>query len=420
MAIRPGPGAGSVVGRVSGLGLALFLGFASLSPAQDPIRPSAPGGQVRLLTSDAAILEAQDTRKDLPCSVTPARPSMGFDFKFHSGYDVAVNLKELAGSGELLTIVFRVVSEAAPQDPLYFSQHFTVPAIADEDRGPAFLQGAFELGEGKYHVDWMMRDRTERVCSSHWDSEASLPPKDKPMALDIAPGTVQPEDPELFRQDPPVAREPGGQPLRVKVVLNFAPQDSGAATLQPIDSSALVSILRNISRDPRIGRFSVVAYNMQSQRVLYRQQAASQIDFPALGRALNKLNLGTVDLKHLAQKHGESEFLGNLLTSEVKDCGETPDAVIFAGPKVMLDDGLPPETLHQLADVKFPVFYMNYNLYPQANPWRDAIGSAVRALKGIEFTISRPRDLFFAWSEIMGRIVKLKVGSAGSGNSSPQ
>jgi hypothetical protein len=104
----------------------------------------------------------------------------------------------------------------------------------------------------------------------------------------------------------------------------------------------------------------------------------------------------------------------------MKDSAEGPDAVIFAGPKVMLDDGLSPETLRQLGEVKFPVFYMNYNLYPQANPWRDAIGNAVKALKGIEFTISRPRDLFFAWSEIMGRIVKLKVGSTGSGNSSSQ
>jgi hypothetical protein len=53
---------------------------------------------------------------------------------------------------------------------------------------------------------------------------------------------------------------------------------------------------------------------------------------------------------------------------------------------------------------------MNYNVNPQSTPWRDAIGTAVKYLKGAEFTISRPRDLFFAWSEIMGRIVKFKFG----------
>jgi len=50
---------------------------------------------------------------------------------------------------------------------------------------------------------------------------------------------------------------------------------------------------------------------------------------------------------------------------------------------------------------------------PVANPWRDAIGAAVKTLKGAEFTISRPRDLFYAWSEIIGRIVKFKVGKPG-------
>ena len=148
--------------------------------------------------------------------------------------------------------------------------------------------------------------------------------------------------------------------------MNFAPQDAQSATLQPLDINALISILRNIAREPRIGRFSIVAYNMQEQRVIYRQENTSQIDFPALGQALGALNLGTVDLKKLSQKHGDTEFLSNLITQEVGAPKDRPDAVIFAGPKVSLDDGIPPETLKQLGEVKFPVFYMNYNLNPQS------------------------------------------------------
>ena len=92
-----------------------------------------------------------------------------------------------------------------------------------------------------------------------------------------------------------------------------------------------------------------------------------------------------------------------------------PDAVIFAGPKVMLDDSVPQESLTQLADVDYPVFYMNFNLNPQANPWRDAIGNAVKHLKGYEYTISRPRDVWYAWTEIMTRIVNFHGGKAGPG-----
>jgi hypothetical protein len=396
----------------------LFMMVAGALPAQDLMPVSGPGGRVRLFTSDAAILESQDIRKDLPCTVSINKPILGFDLKYHSGYEVTLPLKELAGSDNQLTMVFRVTPEHHPDEPVYFSQHVPVPALDDDASGPAYLQGTFEVGEGKYHVDWLMRDRAERLCSFYWDIEANLPSKDKQMALDIQPTMVQPADHEPFKQESPVVRQQQDTPLNVKVVINFAPQDSGSATLQPLDLNALVSILRNIAREPRIGRFSIIAYNMQEQRVIYRQQDASQIDFPGLGKALNSLNLGTVDLKRLSQKHGDTEFLTGLITKELKD--EKPDAVIFAGPKVMLEDGLSQDTLKQLSDVKLPVFYMNYNLNPQVNPWRDAIGNTVKYLKGLEFTITRPRDVFFSWSEIMGHIVKSKFGRTGSGNSVSQ
>jgi len=400
-----------------GCGLVAMFSAAVL-PAQELMTPAAPGGSVRLFTTDAAILEAQDARKDLPCVVTPNKPNLGFDLKFHSGYDVGVPLKELAGSENQLTMVFRVTPDGHPDEPVYFSQHVAVPAIDDDEKGPAYLQGEFNVGEGKYHIDWLMRDRSERVCSSHWDIEAALPKNDKQMALDIQPLVIRASDAEPFKQEPPIQRDDKDKPLNVKVMVNFAPQDAGSAALKPLDTNALISILRSIAREPRIGRFSIIAFNMQEQRVIYKQEDASQIDFPALGNALKSLNLGTVDLKRLSDKHGDTDFLANLLKSEVKDSKEQPDAVIFAGPKVMLDNQISPETMKQLSDVKFPVFYMNYNLNPQVNPWRDAIGNCVRYLKGVEFTISRPRDLFFAWSDIMGRIVKFKFGRTGSGNAS--
>jgi len=396
-------------GTVLGLGILLS---ASGSLAQ-VLMPSS-GGAVRLFASDAAILEARESRKDIPCTVTPSKAMLGFDMKFHAGYEVTVPLKELSGSENQLTMVFRVTPEGERGEPVYLSQRVSVPAIEDDASGPAYLQGTFDIGEGKYHVDWLMRDRLERVCSHNWEVEASLPQRDRQMALDITPAAILPADFEPFKQEPPVERDGKETPLNVKVVVNFAPQDAGSAALRPLDTGALVSILRSISREPRIIKFSIVAFNMQEQRVIYRQEEASQINFPALGKALQSLNLGTVDLKRLSQKHGDTQFLSELITKELKDERGQPDAVIFAGPKVMLDEGIPAETLKQLGDVKTPVFYMNYNLNPQTTPWRDAIGNAVKALKGDEYTISRPRDLFFSWTAIIGRIVKLKFGRTSS------
>jgi hypothetical protein len=386
----------------------VLLLASSVLCGQTLIPGSGLGGSVNIFNTDAAVLESQDLRKDIPCVLTPVKPTLGFDLKFHAGYDVSIPIKEFAGSDNVLTMIFRVSPEDRRDAPVYMSQRLNVPFIDDDAKGEAYLQGSFEVGEGRYHVDWLMRDRTERVCSWHGDIEASLPPKDKQIALEIQPGTVAPSDHEPFKFEPLAERALGGGRLKVKVMVNFAPQAAGSATLQPLDTNALITILRNIAREPRIGRYSIVAFNLQEQRVIYRQDNSSQIDFPALGKALRSLNLGTVDVKRLSQKRGAATFLANLITDEM-NAPEHPDAVIFAGPKAIIDDSVPQESLKKVGDLEYPVFYMNFNLNPQASPWRDAIGSAVKYFKGFEYTISRPRDLWYAWGEIMSRIVKLKV-----------
>src|ERR1051326_3222766 len=85
----------------------VLLVTSGILAAQDLMPASGPGGAVRLFSSDAAILEAQEVRKDLPCTVTPVKATLGFDLKFHTGYEVSVPLKELAGPENQLTMVFK-------------------------------------------------------------------------------------------------------------------------------------------------------------------------------------------------------------------------------------------------------------------------------------------------------------------------
>jgi len=363
-----------------------------------------------MINTDMAVLEAGEPRKDLPCTVNPAKSAqVGFDLRFHAGYDVSVPLKDLAGGENMLTILFRVSPDAHKDRPSYFVQRIRVPAIEEDSRGEATLQGFFDVGEGAYHVDWLMRDRSERVCSSYWDVDATLPTKDRNMQLAINAGVVEKIETESFMEDPPVARIRQDHPLSVKVLLNYTPQSPRLAAMRPIDTAALVSILRGIYRDPRIAKFSLVAFSVHEQKVLYRQMTADKIDFPALGEALQEAKPGTVDARKLNQKHGDTEFLTSLIMSEMAGA-DHPDALVFAGPKALLDENISQGTLKQFSEIDYPVFYMNYNLNPQATPWRDSIGHAVRFFKGTEYTISRPRDLWFAVSEMVNRIVKSKQG----------
>jgi hypothetical protein len=383
---------------------ALFLANCLGIQAQTLLVGDGPGGAVRLLSTDWAVLETQEPRNDLPCSVKPVKPAIGFDLRFHAGYGVAVPLKDLAGSENRLTMLFRVTPEDHKKPPSYFVQHIHVPPIAADAAGDAHLEGAFDLGQGRYHVDWLMRDRFDHICSSYWDAEAEVPQGDKPLNPILSPGTVAAAETEEFREEPPVERA-HDEPLRVKVLVNFAPQDEDSITFPKEEKGALVSILRDIARQPRIGEFCLVAFNLKEERVLYRQPYAGKIDFPALGKALQSLSLATVDIKRLEHKNGETEFLAKLIQQEVGKDDHT-DALVFAGPKALVEESVPRDTLEGVGEVEYPVFYLNYNLHPQGVPWRDAIGRAVKFFKGYEFTITRPRDLGAAMADMVARIVR--------------
>ena len=391
----------------------LVLGVAVTLPpspasAQMLLKPSQPGEALNLLPSDAAVLEAGEARQDIPCTVTERKAELGFDLRFHGGFDVAVPLRELSGSGETLTVVFRVYPRDNPMRAAYFVQHFNVPPIEEDAKGDATLQGGVDLGEGNYHVDWLMRDRSDHLCSSAWDVEAALPIKDKPMPLFITPNQVTESIPQPFVND---ASKDNGKPandnLTVKLLVNFAPQQANSAALQRTDTDALVSILKTIQRDPRVAHISLVAFNIGEERIVYRQEMAPNIDFAALGKALQTMKLGTVNFSNLEQKHGDADFLQSLITSEVGNTTH-PDAVIFAGPKAMLSADVPQDSLRRIGDIECPVFYMNYALDPRAVPWKDSISHAIRTFKGIEYTISRPRDLWFSTSEMVERIARRK------------
>jgi hypothetical protein len=373
--------------------------------AQLAIGQESLGTHPNLLNGDMASLESGEQRKDIACTVTPEKTRLGFDLKFHAGYDLDIPLNELTGQGNTLSILFRVLPKDGGE-AVYLNQQFRVPPL-QEGSGHATLPGAFEVGAGSYHVDWMMHDFGGRVCSTSWDFEAALSGDSKQVTVAITPGSIVSEQDEDFQPDPPVVRSTSGPPLNVKVLMNFAPARPDAVALGPSDRAALISILRNISRSPQISKFSLVAFNIDEQRVLDRQDGANHIDFPELGRAVKeKLALGTVDLNQLQKKHPDTRFLADLVKRET--AGGGVDGLIFVGPKAMLDQNVPDDDLKQIGDLDYPVFYMNYSPDPAAIPWKDSIGKLVKFLKGREYTISGPKDLWNAVTEAVSRISKLK------------
>jgi len=234
--------------------------------AQSVIPGVGPQGPRRLKPADEAVFDLGESRNDLSCSVAPSKPELGFDFLFQTGYRLSIPIRELTGPENLLTIVFRVVALNHEDEPVYFSQRFRVPAIQADAPGNVMLEGQFLLGEGTYHVDWLVRDFNERVCARTWDLNAKVGAKDGLLTEALAQNVIQPVE-STFVEESPVTRGQSNLPLNVKVIVNFAPQSLGATTLSPSDRNGLVSILRKIGRESRIDSYSIVACSVQAQRV---------------------------------------------------------------------------------------------------------------------------------------------------------
>ena len=388
---------------------ARFLAFVLVSAAtlfaQRVMQTVGPENAFRPLISDSAVLDLREPRRDLQCIIRSIKPELGLDLRLHSGYELNIPIAELAGEGDELTIIFRVTADIPATDPVYLVQQVRVPAIATDAKGSLSLRGSFDLGEDKYHVDWLMRNRSERFCSAYWELSAILPPKEKHVTLSLAPGAVdQTQDP--LNEVSTVERPERNDLLAARILVNCASQNGSAAKLRSRDITGLLSIVRHIAREPLIGRFSVVAFNIQQQQIIWRQDTAATIDSQGLRQALESLNLGTVDVKGLTQKGGAAQFLTSLINRELEKAGM--DVVIFVGPKEEPGLTIPKSTLKQLRELDCPVFYMNYDLEAQFNPWQDAIGSLVNHWHGQQFTITTPRDLFTGWSQIMSLVAKSK------------
>ena len=57
----------------------------------------------------------------------------------------------------------------------------------------------------------------------------------------------------------------------------------------------------------------------------------------------------------------------------------------------------------EVGQTRSPIFYFIYDTMPSAYPWRDAISNVLRLYKGLEYTITLPKDLGKAMHSFLSR-----------------
>ena len=57
--------------------------------AQSLLQSSGPGSRLIMFGGDETILDTKEPRQDIPCKVTPKKPELGFDLKFHTHFEIS-------------------------------------------------------------------------------------------------------------------------------------------------------------------------------------------------------------------------------------------------------------------------------------------------------------------------------------------
>ena len=340
----------------------------------------------------------------LDCEVTAQAPEIGIDLRYHTGYSVAIPLRSLAGRGGEMRTVLRVTYlDGQSGHSRMFALHVPVPQIPADAKGEARFTEEFAVGPGRYRVDWLTRSGL-LGCSTHWQLDAKLNSELKQAPLALAPGAVE-AMPSYPFEVPAAAVQRSGHPLYVKLLVNYSASNASLAMLTRKDVRVLTGILTAVTREPRFGRFSVVAFSTDLDQVIYRQPEQAHIDFAALGRAVGKLPSGTVDIHQIEDPASSVHFLARVLNDEVTQLDDPPDAVI-----VVSTDAL----AGKIADkplssaIRCPVFFLRYNPDPINNPWHGALARIIKACHGLEYTITRPVDLGVALMDMGTRLNTLQ------------
>jgi hypothetical protein len=341
-----------LTGKLQSFGFLLLLAASTAngSPGSREDREGYPPLQY----ADMAVLASPEQRADFACQVTADKPSLGFDLRFHSAYRVSLPIKVLADAGGWFQVAMRVTPLAEAEEPVYLMRRYAIPEVHAGAKGEVLLSGGFNLGPGRYRLDWMMSDARQRVCSSHWDLEAKPGRGERDLPLTLGPNKVADWKKDASDDVSQVNRDLT-HPLRVKILLSLTPADPRRSIVKPEDAKVLFSMLRSIAGQPGIARFTVVAFNLREQKIVYRQENADRVDFVALRRTLQSPTAGTIDFHLLDDPQSETHFVTRLLTDQLGAQADSPDAVVIVGPKVRLDRKVPLESLKVRGAVMCPV-----------------------------------------------------------------
>jgi len=344
----------------------------------------------------AKYFEPARSEKRLQCEVKPIQPQLNFAFRIQAGYVVHVPMKQYIGPEHSWILMFRVTPEGG--DPVYLGNGIKLPNIP-KTKVSLDLGGTYLLGEGRYKVDWLLADETNRYCRKSWTVEAKLEPSERNIKLGMTPGTVG--EVSLRRWSAQVPKE---VIPRLTVLLHAAPIIARRTRLSGQDRAILLASLVALLENLPARSVRLVVFNLDQQKELFRQNVLTAEAFDPVAQSLNNLKLQLVDYRVLQNQRGHESLLTDLVNQELH-AGEPSDAVIFLGPTARYDDKFPDVAGEERAGERSRFFYIQYKaIWDRGEDFPDCIDFAMKKLNGKTILVHTPDEFAKAIQQIKGQI----------------
>jgi hypothetical protein len=400
--------------------LLVFALAAIPSRAQVPVAPSE-------IVAARQAVEAHQSRNSLDCFVNSWGPSLDFDFRYEAGFDVAISMKQVSPGEDLMTYL-RVVPQG---NAAVFLERMIQAPSATQDQAAAFLisgnrrrfqvtaSGRFNVGEGKYSVELVVIDPAGRSCHQEWKMQTGKYP-DRSVRARMEPGEVAPITQSTW--DGRLA----ANGVRLSVLLDAAPVNPFSARMHADDRAFSMEALAALLREMPCQSVQIVAFNLEQQRDVFREENFDADGFSRLADALEKLQLSTVPVEAL--KRGNNiEYLRRLAREQVSS-GQA-DAVVFVGPNLRRTYENPQMQPMESTSTRF--FYLEgyttfpavYGLPPGVGPrvmiqrdipFPDSIEYLTKELHGSVFHISSAKDLATAIPKMLAQLKGLQSSDSSS------
>src|SRR3954469_25595734 len=127
------------MGAVRSLLPFLFV-FSAVSHAQMVVDPDTLPANFRSFSSRAGT-------ERLQCRIQPVRANLNLGFRFQTGYQIEVPMKQYAGQSHALSMVLKVTPQNSERDPVWLATKIRLPAVP-EKKAIAEFSGGYIVGEG--------------------------------------------------------------------------------------------------------------------------------------------------------------------------------------------------------------------------------------------------------------------------------